>query len=81
MPAERVRIVDGLIRALSPYLGPNMARAATLGHCAKLNIKSGPVDDALIDELLAAIHPGLSVFVGREKTAQILAEVRQEIFR
>jgi hypothetical protein len=81
MPAERGHAVDAIIRTLAPYLGPNMARAATLGHCEKLGLSSTSLDDTQLEGLLSALTPGLAVFVGRSKTDQIIETLRQEIAR
>lgn len=67
--AERV-IVD----VLSPVIGRNIATASTKGYLARL--QSTTVDAKQAEQLLGWISPGLKVFVGEAKTAQVVGELR-----
>jgi hypothetical protein len=69
---------DVIARALSPFLGENMARAAVRSNAQKLGLSGAPAADDC-ERLLAALRPGLSVFVGREKTDRVLDDVRREL--
>ncbi len=71
-------VVEVLVRALTPYLGANMARAVARGHCEKIGITSH-VDAAQLDRLVEVLRPGLNVFVGPDKTALIVEQVRRDI--
>jgi hypothetical protein len=73
--AARSRIVA----VLKPYLGATMAEAATKTHCEKLGLAAGLVTPEQLDALIARLATGLAVFVGREKTTQVVAEIRQAL--
>jgi len=62
--------------ALAPYIGATMAGASVRGQCDKLAIEDDDVSEAQIEALIAAISPGLHVFVGDEKTATIIRDLR-----
>jgi hypothetical protein len=72
-------VIDTLVRVLSPYVGENMARAAVRSQTDKLGLAAGRLSPADVDRLLAAIAPGLGVFVGRDKTEKILDEARTAV--
>jgi hypothetical protein len=81
-PLKRPRdeIVTVLVRVLGPSIGGSMVRASANGHWEKLGL--GPV--ATDDEcrgLLAALGPGLNVFVGRKRGEALMAEVITELRR
>jgi hypothetical protein len=76
----RERVLAAIVAALGPFVGANMVRSAVRMHAAKLGL--GPYsawDAADVDRLLAALAPGLYVFVGRNKTAQALDEIRSAL--
>ncbi len=69
-------VLETAARIMAPYLGENMARAA---HCQKLGIEGGEVTREKAEALLSKLATGLSVFVGREKSAAIVEEIRQAL--
>lgn len=71
-------VTDVIVGALSPHLGPLMARSAVEAHRKKLGLGdniTGPNVDALLEKL----RLGLVVFVGPEKAERVLLEVRQAL--
>jgi hypothetical protein len=68
-------LAELIVRVLSPYLGPNMARAIARGQCDKLGLVGASVSDAQAASLTSALRPGLNVFVGRDHTDRILQEL------
>jgi hypothetical protein len=64
---------------LAPYMGHTLSGASLRGHCDKLGIGEQEVSADQINALLAAMRPGLHVFVGEEKTAQIVREMRKAV--
>ena len=71
---RREDVLVTLTRVMGPLIGEAMVRASVSGHWEKL--KLGPhVDDQGLDRLLAAIGPGLNVFVGRRKGEALVVEV------
>ncbi len=72
--------VDAVVKVLGPYIGDTMARSATEAHCQKLGIAGGAsVSPEQIESLLGKLGGGLNIFLGREKSASAITEVRQAI--
>jgi hypothetical protein len=59
-----------IARAMAPYVGETMARAATLAHCRKLGIGEPSVQPTEIEALLQGLANGLNVFVGKARSAE-----------
>jgi hypothetical protein len=72
-------VIDVLVRALAPFVGANMARAVARGHCEKVGITTAQVSAAQLEKLIDVLRPGLNVFVGPEKTALIVEQVRRDL--
>jgi hypothetical protein len=72
---SREQTITVLVRALSPYLGATMATASARGLCERFVRDGSPLDQAGFDAILAALEPGLHVYVGHEKTQAILREI------
>jgi hypothetical protein len=77
--ATRKEIVRLFETALAPYIGATMAGASLRGHCDKLGIADGTVSEEQIELLIAAMTPGLHVFVGEAKTQEVLREIRMPL--
>jgi hypothetical protein len=73
---HREQAVTTIIRSLAPYVGENMARAATLLHCEKLDLGAPELAEEDVERLLKALAPGLHVFIGRAKTEDALDQIR-----
>ena len=67
-----------IVEVMAPYIGDTMARSATLAHCRKLGIGEtlSPTD---LDALLARLGSGLNIFLGRDRSAAVLAETRRAL--
>ena len=72
-------VVDGIIEVLAPYLGETMARASTRGVCDKLGLRGDRMSAEEAEALVAKLASGLRVFVGREKAAQVVEEMRRSL--
>jgi hypothetical protein len=69
--------VDAVVKVLAPYIGDTMARSATEAHCQKLGIAAAsPVRPEQLEALLGKLGGGLNIFLGREKSASVIGEVR-----
>ena len=79
--ARRAEIIRVFTDALAPYVGATMAGASVRGHCDKLGIADGEVREEQVQALLEALAPGLQVFVGRERAALVVAEIRRTLDR
>jgi len=67
--------VDVMVRAMAPYIGDTMARSATEAHCQRLGIAATMSRDQ-VETLLGKLGGGLNIFLGRDKAASVIAEVR-----
>ena len=68
-------VVDAVVKVLAPYIGDTMARSATAAHCQKLGIAALLSHDEA-EALLAKLGGGLNIFLGRDKSASVIAEAR-----
>jgi hypothetical protein len=72
--------VDAVVKVLAPYIGDTMARSATEAHCQKLGIAAASqVRPDQLEALLGKLGGGLNIFLGREKSASVIGEVRQAL--
>jgi hypothetical protein len=78
-PADDAPTLETLVRALTPLVGPNMARSAARGQCEKLGLVAEKLTPADMARLVDALAPGLRVFVGRERTDGALAPIRRAL--
>ena len=76
---ERTAVVAEIVKVLSPYLGATMAEASTRTHCEKLGILGPAISVEQADALIGKLASGLAVFVGREKTAVVVQEIRKAL--
>jgi hypothetical protein len=67
--------VDVIVGVLAPHIGETTARAATSAHCRKLQLE-GQSDASKLQALLEQLRVGLNVFVGRERSAEVIARAR-----
>ncbi len=73
------RAVDTLVRAFAPYLGAAMAGAAVRGVCDRMGGTGASLERARMDAILASLEPGLHVYIGKDRTQQVMERVRIEI--
>jgi hypothetical protein len=73
----RSEAVEAVVKVMSPYIGSTMARSATEAHCQKLGIAGGPVGPEQREALLGKLAGGLNIFLGRDKSASVIADVRR----
>lgn len=76
---ERSAVVRQIVTVLAPYLGATMAEAATRTHCEKLGITGDAISPEQTEALIGKLGSGLSVFVGREKSAVVVQEIRKAL--
>jgi hypothetical protein len=72
-------VVRTIARVVAPYLGETMARAAAQAHCEKLGIIGDQMQPAQAEALIGKMGAGLNVFVGREKSNVVVAEIRRAL--
>ncbi len=78
-PPRREQVLTTIVRVLGPYVGANMASAATRMHCDKLGLDGTRLEPEEIDRLLDALAPGLHVFIGKKKTEEAMYDIRKAL--
>lgn len=73
--ATKDQVIAILARAISPYVGATMAGASVRGVCARLAVDGAVLDRVQIQTILDALGPGLHVYVGKEKTQNVVREI------
>jgi len=68
-----------MAKVLGPYIGDTMARSATEAHCQKLGITADTVSHEQLEALLGKLGGGLNIFLGRDKSASVIAEARRAL--
>jgi hypothetical protein len=79
MAVRTADAVDVIARVLGPHIGETTARAATVAHCRKLGIDARMVRAAQLEVLLERLRSGLNVFVGRARSAEVIADARRAL--
>jgi hypothetical protein len=72
---DAVRVI---VEVMAPYIGDTMARSAAQAHCQRLGI-TDTVSSTEMDALLGRLGSGLNIFLGRDKSAAVLAEARRAL--
>jgi len=76
-----VRTTDAIrviVEVMAPYIGDTMARSAARAHCQKLEIRE-TLSAADVDALLERLGSGLNIFLGRDRSAAVVAETRRAL--
>jgi reverse gyrase len=76
---EREAVCAKIVENVTPYLGQTMARASVQTHLQKLGIDGQDVTIDQIEALVNKIGMGLVIFVGRDKSAQIVRELHSAV--
>ncbi len=71
--------IQTVVKVMAPYIGDTMARSATEAHCQKLGIAGGTVSPEQLEALLGKLGGGLNIFLGRDKSATVVAEARRAL--
>jgi hypothetical protein len=71
--------VDTIIKAMTPFTGEFMARSATQAHCKNLGMVGDHVSREQLEKLLDKLGSALNVFLGREKSALVIADLRRAL--
>jgi hypothetical protein len=56
-----------------------MARSAAQAQCQKLGVEGGTLAPEQLETLLTKLGSGLNIFLGRDKSAQVMTEVRRAL--
>ncbi len=68
-----------IVEGVTPYLGQTMARASVSTHRQKLGIDGQHMTVDQLEALVNKIGTGLIIFVGRDKSAQIVRELQSTV--
>ena len=71
--------LETIARALTPYLGATMARAAIEVNKNKLGLKGPDLAPADVDRLLDELRPGLRVFLGDIQIERVIEAIRNAL--
>ena len=71
--------VEAMVKVMAPYIGDVMARSATKAHCQKLGIAGETIRHEQLEALLGKLGGGLNIFLGRDKSAAVIAEARNAL--
>ena len=71
--------LETIARALTPFLGATMARAAIEVNKKKLGLKGPDITPADVDRLLDELRPGLRVFLGDVQIARVMEAIRHAL--
>ena len=77
MPTDT--FVEALTLTLTPYIGANMARSAVRAQCERLGLDGTVVSGSQAEGLITKVGNGLNVFLGREKAAVVVEEMRRTL--
>ena len=74
-------VLQTIAAEISPYLGQTMARSSVELHCRKLNIEpaAAVVSADQIDALLLKLSSGMNIFIGKDKTVQLIDSIRLKL--
>jgi len=78
-PPGTEAVVEALTRTLTPYIGPNMARSAVQSQRERLGIEGAAITPEQIEGLIVKVGHGLNVFLGRERAAGVIDEMRRSL--
>jgi hypothetical protein len=74
------KALDVIRVALAPYIGRTMAEASLRMHCERLGIRSeGTLGSDDLERLIGRLSGALTVFVGAQTAATLLATIRQGV--
>ena len=68
--------VQEIVRAITPFIGENMARSAARVHCDKLGIAEQHITPLQLGQLIGRFETGLCVFIGRENATALMTPLR-----
>ena len=72
----KTEVISLATRVLTPSIGEHMARAAVRAHIDRLGGSGDSLSEEDIDQLLEKLSKGLVVFVGRQVSQRVVAELR-----
>lgn len=64
---------------ITPYIGAHMAHASTEAHTRKLGLTGEQLTEQQVRALVDQLAMGLRVFVGPDKTAKVVQEIRARL--
>jgi hypothetical protein len=72
-------VLEAIRLVLAPTGGSLMARSAAVAHCRDLGIGGDFVSREQVDALLERLGLGLVIFVGRDKTAELVDAMKRAV--
>jgi len=78
---KTAEVLDSIAGVLAPYLGKFMARASASAHCRDLQIDGDLIDRQKLDALVDRLGKGLNLFLGRDRSKQVVEEMLRALDR
>jgi predicted trehalose synthase len=78
MALDTDAVAEALARGVAPYLGENMARSAVQAHRDKMALGAALTQEQ-VEALIGRLGSGLNIFLGRDKSAQVVGELRRAV--
>lgn len=72
-------MITQLARVLAPYVGATMAEASTRTQSQKLGVTGPVISGEQVEALISKLGSGLAIFVGRQKSAVVVEEMRKAV--
>ena len=69
-------VMPTIAEAMTPYIGKMMAKSSIEMHCRNIGITNGTVERPQLEELLRRLSLGLNIFIGREKSEELMEKIR-----
>ena len=79
LPQPSESVVEALTQTLTPYIGANMARSAVRAQKERLGFEGAVMSGEQAEGLITKVGNGLNVFLGRERAAQVVEEMRRTL--
>lgn len=71
--------VQVMVSAMAPYIGETLARSAAEVHCRRVGALQATIDPGQIELVLQKLEAGLHIFLGRDKSAAVIADARRAL--
>jgi hypothetical protein len=76
---EYSAVLAKIVECVSPYLGQTMAEASVEAQRQRLGITDSRLAAEQVEALITRIGVGLVIFVGRDKTAQVVRQMQDSV--
>ncbi len=79
MALSKDHVYATIIQAVTPLTGEMMAKSAVQTHGTKLGLVGATLTADEVEALLSRVGASLNVFIGRDKSAQVVGELQRAL--